>query len=415
MKLTPAQKQGKDISFMTLSISPFAGEPRKDKIVGQFITPVEHHFARNLANIPVIPQDYRLEVSGLVSNPLSLSIQDLKEKFAQVEVIATMQSAGNRRKEFVDHITHIHGEIHWGAQTIGNAKWTGVRLKDVLAAAQILPKPKKEEQSEEQSEAESEAESEGKIKRSCLDPFPEYQTGETDERMYVCSTSLELVVKKGGGRGKENYGSCLPLKKAISDEVILAYEMNGRPLLPTHGFPLRLIVPGFVSEYSIKWISKLEVTAEPSKSYFFNSFKLLPWTKDTRNANWDDGIPISENNVNSMIYSHSEGDVINSGPDTLKGVALSGGGRAIRKVEVSVDGGSTWITADLEENANPFAWTLWSVTLEVAPGKHQFVCRAYDSACNSQPESLQSVLNLRGFMNNSWFRANVTAIIRSSL
>jgi sulfite oxidase len=116
---------------------------------------------------------------------------------------------------------------------------------------------------------------------------------------------------------------------------------------------------------------------------------------------------LGEMNVNSVICSHGDGESVQAGPLTVSGYSMAGGGRAVARVEVSPDGGSTWIKAELSHNPSPWAWTLWTARLDLKPGKYQLTVRAIDTAINTQPMQISQVWNFKGYMNNAWHRVNI--------
>ncbi|KAF9963181.1 hypothetical protein BGZ65_005365 [Modicella reniformis] len=202
------------------------------------------------------------------------------------------------------------------------------------------------------------------------------------------------------------YGSSIPLRKAMDPlgDVILAYEMNGKPLTRDHGYPLRVIVPGYIGARSVKFLQKMIVQPQESSSFF---------QVDSTNVDsaWDSSPSLGEMNVQCVICTPMDKEVIlSSQPVTVKGYAIAGGGRAIYRVELSIDGGKTWEPVDKIEQTPDrvsgmyWAWALWEKEVSKLHTTSQLVVRAYDSSGNMQPEF--PIWNYRGVMNNAWFRVS---------
>jgi sulfite oxidase len=198
-----------------------------------FLTPIAHEEVRNHGAVPLVGSyGYTLSVTGMVQSPLQVSLADLKEEFPTSSVIATLQCAGHRRSELAT-IQPIRGEISCGAEASGNALWLGVRLREVLLAAGIDPRAK-----------------------------------------HVAFTGLDEISNGGDHFG---YGGSIPLEKAMEPEVLLAYAMNGESLTPLHGFPLRVVVPGYIGARSVKWLANINLQEQPSLNYFQRrAYRLFP-------------------------------------------------------------------------------------------------------------------------------------------
>ena len=194
---------GKHPEFVVRDPNPFNGGPPVRLIDRSHITPTELFFVRNHGAVPDVDVNaYRLEITGKVSKPLSLSLDEIKDCFARGAVPATIQCAGNRRAE-LSALEPIPHELEWGVEAIGHALWAGVRLGDVLTACGLEV--------------------------------------EADLPLHVDFSALDEMERLGK---RFHFGGSIPLTKAFGCEVILAYEMNGEPLTPTHGAPLRAVVPG---------------------------------------------------------------------------------------------------------------------------------------------------------------------------
>ena len=352
--------------FVVRQENPFNAGPPPRLLNQTYITPTNLFFVRSHGNVPEVDIDsYRLEISGRVSRPLTLSLGDLKDNFERVDVSATLQCAGNRREELMA-VESIPNELGWGVEAISHAAWTGVRLRDVLAEAGV--------------------------------------EGDEDSYLHVELGGLDDVQRLNK---KFQYGGSIPLSKGLCAEVILAYEMNGEPLTPVHGFPLRAIVPGYIGARSVKWLDRITVQAEPSQNYFqSHAYRLFAPHMRSETVEWDEGVMLGEMNVTSVICSHDENERIPAGKLTVQGYAMAGG-RRIARVDVSCDDGRTWVQAELANEAGCWGWTLWKANFDLKPGKYQLVVRAMDTSANTQPRDISQVWNFKGYMNNAWHRVNI--------
>lgn len=357
------QRLAKHPALIVREENPYNAGTPPELLRQAFVTPAELFFARNHAPMPQVdPARHRLTVTGMVKEPLQLSLDALRDDFSRVTITATLQCAGNRRQELMA-IEPIAGEVPWGPEAIGNAIWTGVPLREVLLAAGI-----------------------------------------GSDTRHVAFLGLDQVEKKGRRFG---FGGSIPLEKAMAPEVLLAYEMNGQPLPPRQGFPLRVVVPGYIGARSVKWLAEIILQAKPSDNYFqAHAYKLFPPQTQAETADWEHGLMLGELPVNAVICGPSEGETVPAGRVTVQGYAVSGG-RRIERVDVSTDGGETWVTADLADDSGPWAWRFWEARLELAPGPCQFIARAWDSAANTQPEDPKKIWNFKGYMNNAWHRVKV--------
>jgi sulfite oxidase len=279
-----------------------------------------------------------------------------------VEVTATLQCAGNRRVELVA-VREIPGEAIWGSGATGTAVWRGVRLADVIAAAG--PRPQARHAAFVGAERAEEAEP------------------------------------------PQRFGGSVPLEKALRPEVLLAWEMNGEPLPPVHGGPLRVVVPGYFGARSVKWLEQIELRAEPYDGYFQETaYRILRPDEEPAPGL---GIELGEILLNTDILSAGDDAPLRAGsPFELRGYALAGGGRSVARVDVSCDGGETWQAAQLLDDLGPWAWRLWSHRVELPQGDHEIRARAWDSSGATQPESPVTVWNPKGYMNTSWGRMRIT-------
>lgn len=332
-----------------------------------FITAQELFFVRNHAAVPEIDEAaYRLNVAGMTRTPLQLTLADIKQNFPRKSVTATLQCAGNRRDELAQ-IAETPGELPWGAEAISNAVWTGAPLREILRAANF-----------------------------------------TNEAQHVHFKGLDEVERQGKQFG---FGGSIPLDKALSAEVLLAYEMNDAPLAATHGFPLRVVVPGYIGARSVKWLSEIMLHDEPSDNYFqAHAYKLFPPQTNASNVDWSQGLMLGEQSLNAVICRPHEGEELRAGRILVQGYATAGGDRRIARVDVSIDGGKTWTIAALPEDHSSWAWCLWEAMLEMPPGESEIIVRALDSAANMQPEHVSHVWNFKGYMNNAWHKIVVRGV-----
>jgi sulfite oxidase len=261
-------------------------------------------------------------------------------------------------------VTPIPGEEPWSAGAISNAHWSGAPLQEVLQAAVVEP-----------------------------------------EAQHAAFTGLDEIEMENQSFG---FGGSIPIEKATSPEVLLAYEMNGEPLAPEHGAPLRVVAPGYIGARSVKWLGTITLQEEPSSNYYQTyAYKLFPPQVDEEVADWEKGLMLGELSVNSVICQPVDEERIPAGLVSMRGYAITGGERSVQRVDVSIDGGESWITADLVEGNEPWTWRFWEASVELSSGEYELVARAWDAAANSQPELAEQIWNFKGYMNNSWHRIKV--------
>ncbi len=345
---------------------PFNAGPPLDVLCQSDITPTELFFVRNHGDVPqIVPDTYRFTIEG-APRALSLSLADLRRQFTPVTVAATLQCAGNRRQELMAY-QPIPGELGWDEAAISHATWRGVCLRDVLLAAGI----------------------------------------EQDDRAW--HVAFEGFDQTERLNCTFNFGGSIPIEKALNPEVILAYEMNDAPLTAQHGFPLRVVVPGYIGARSVKWLKRIVVQAVPSANYFqAQAYRLFAPQVTPDNVDWNSGLMLGEMSVNAVIGTPANGAELPAGSIEVRGYAIAGGDRRVARVDLSLDEGRSWITADLGGDDQPWTWRLWSARLNLAPGEHTLIARAIDSAANTQPEAISSVWNFKGYMNNAWHRVQLT-------
>ncbi|XP_062059479.1 sulfite oxidase, mitochondrial isoform X2 [Lepus europaeus] len=349
---------------------PFNAEPPPELLTENYITPNPLFFTRNHLPVPNLdPDTYRLHVVGAPGGQsLCLSLDDLR-KFPKHEVTVTLQCAGNRRSE-MSQVKEVKG-LEWRTGAISTARWAGARLCDVLVQA-----------GHQLSEAEAHV---------CFEGLDSDPTGTA-------------------------YGASIPLARALDPaaEVLLAYEMNGEPLPRDHGFPVRVVVPGVVGARHVKWLGRVSVEPEESGSHWQRrDYKGFSPSVDWDTVDFDSAPSIQELPVQSAITEPRAGETVESGEVTVKGYAWSGGGRAVIRVDVSLDGGLTWQAAELygEEQCprKAWAWRLWQLQAPVPAGQKELhiVCKAVDESYNVQPDTVAPIWNLRGVLSNAWHHVHV--------
>ncbi|MEH1998827.1 MAG: molybdopterin-dependent oxidoreductase [Nostoc sp.] len=343
---------------------PLNAEPPLKLLRQNFVTPKELFYIRNHGSIPNIdPADYRLSINGSVGQPLHFSLNEIREKFPKRTVMATLYCAGNRRDELIK-AKPIEGEEPWSAGAISNAVWGGVPLFEVLEAARI----------------------------------------EADAQ-HVAFSSFDEVEKEGE---KFGFGGSIPIQKAMSPEVLLAYEMNGEPLTCEHGFPLRVVVPGYIGARSVKWLSSITLQTSPSSNYFQqHAYKLFAPEVQSKTADWTKGQMLGEITVNSVICDPFDGETILANPILIEGYAIATGDCTIKYVELSTDGGEAWMQVELQESQHPWTWQFWRSQINLKNANNRVIVRAWDSAGNTQPENIRTIWNFKGYMNNSWHQIEV--------
>lgn len=385
-----------------LSQEPFNAETPPKLLVQTPITPTEIFFVRNHLPVPEVDIDkFKLEIylgsDGDLDGQRLLAeftLEELKSKFKTYTIENVIQCSGNRRSE-LKKLRDIKG-LNWNVGAMGNAKWTGVKFVDVL----------------------------------------ENLKSKLDEKKVIKHVQFEGLDCDMSG---QPYGASISSDVAFdpNKDVLIAFEMNGQPLTRDHGFPLRLIAPGVTGARNVKWLAKIILSHEESNSHWQrNDYKSFSPNADMFNIDYSRSISIQEMPVQSAICDPTDGDIIklqlpeSSAESTIlpvKGYAYSGGGKMIVRVDVSTDGGTSWMTANLmdtpkQENGLPDytdrnrvgSWTRWSLDLPIPPDilkdKNQpleILCRAFDSAYNSQPERPETIWNVRGVVNNSWHKIRV--------
>jgi sulfite oxidase len=406
--------------------SPLNAGPALSHLGASFVTPNELFFIRNHGEVPAVdPASFRVEVQGLVRRPLQLGLDDLR-RMPRVELTATLQCAGNRRSELAA-VAPIPGELPWGLEAVSNATWAGVRLADVLALAEpCVPVAaaagtgggaagEKAAGTRGEGPAGNGTGGEGPAGNGTWgEEAPAGKVnGDADGEpsLHVAFAGLDETERHGH---RFHFGGSIPLRKALAPEVLLAYEMNGKPLPPEHGAPLRALVPGYIGARSVKWLASIRVQETPSSNYFqARAYRLFPAAvvaAPEEAAGWELGMMLGDQSLNSIITSPAEGESVPAGEVEVCGVAMAGAGNLLSRVEVSADGGETWGAARILDERGRWAWRLWRAVVHLEAGERQLICRAWDTAAQTQPESAAHLWNFKGYMNNAWHRVAVTAV-----
>jgi len=329
-----------------------------------YLTPNHRFFVRSHFGPPppeaVSEVHWKLHVSGLVERSHAFTMNDLRHMNA-VTVTAVVQCSGNGR---AFHRPKVPG-VQWERGAVGNAEWTGVRLRDVLAKAGVRTGAR----------------------------HVQFQGA---DRPVVASVPL--------------FVRSIPLEKALHPDTILAYEMNGRPLPLLYGAPLRVITPGWMADSCIKWLTDIVVREDESKGYYMQTAYRVP-TKPVEPgvSASSSSTPVEAMVVKSLIASPSEGAQVGPGPVTIQGVAWGGEAKVV-KVDVSLDEGRSWEPARLVGEDHPYAWRQWQYVWNAkTAGISTILCRATDARGETQPAT--SPWNPGGFLWNGWDRVSVTVAV----
>jgi DMSO/TMAO reductase YedYZ molybdopterin-dependent catalytic subunit len=332
------------------------------------ITPNNAFFVRyHLAVIPqVAAATWTLKVGGeAAATPFELNLEQLKRDFAATEIVAVNQCSGNRRGLFEPHVAGVQ----WSVGAMGNARWKGARLKDVLAKAGL----KKE--------------------------------------------AVEVVLDGADGpvmQGTPDFVKSIPVWRALDENTLLAYEMNGEPLPHWNGFPVRVVLPGWTGTYWMKHVSSINAITKPFDGFWVKGAYRIPLGKfpiiDRFVTQMTDvNEPITEMVVNSLITNLASGQQVAVGrPFEVKGIAWDGG-RGIAQVDVSTDGGRSWRSATLGPDLGRFSFRSFSLAVTPsAAGTMIVMARATNRAGTTQTAEL--IPNPAGYHHNVMQRIDITAV-----
>jgi DMSO/TMAO reductase YedYZ molybdopterin-dependent catalytic subunit len=324
------------------------------------ITPNDQFFVRyHLANIPeandpsLDPKTFKIAVGGDgVNSATEITLDELK-RMPAVEVTAVNQCSGNRRGLAKPHVPGVE----WGYGAMGCAKWKGAKLKDVLDKAGL----KKE--------------------------------------------TIEISLNGADGPVIDktpDFVKSIPIWKAVDDDTIIAYEMNGAPLPHLNGAPARVIVPGWTGTYWMKHVNSINALVKPLSNFWMNPSYRIPLGKFPirdrfTSQEYAPNTPITEMVVNSLITSHRDGASIKAGKVTVSGIAWDGG-YGVRSVEVSTDDGKTWSSAALGQDLGRYAFRPWMFVLDAKRGKNSVMINATNKI--GQTQTADFIFNGAGYHNN---------------
>ena len=360
------------------SVGPYVAEPQKAPLILLTDRPVQletprHYFRTaftpneafyvrwHLEGIPnaVDLKDWKLQIEGNVNNPLTLSLPELMQKFKPVSLAAVNQCSGNSRSRLQPRVPG--GQ--WGNGAMGNAMWTGVRLRELLDVA-------------------------GVKNGSLQVQFQGLETGQGPK-----------------GLGSNLFLKSLDLGNAVLDECVVAYLMNGEPLPMLNGFPVRLVVPGYFATYWTKSLTWIRVLNSPDENFWMKTAYRIPDTP-RGNTNPEDmkagkvkTVPIERLPVRSFFIWPDGTSKIPVGMNIrLQGIAFSGFGR-VNRVEVSEDDGKTWLPAELGEDHGPYSFRTWGMSWTAkSQGRRTLAVRATDEKGSVQPD--EPVSNAGGYLWN---------------
>jgi len=313
------------------------------------VTPTGAHYLLNHFDVPLLEEgDFQLDFCGAFDAPCQLTMADIRALEQRVMPV-TLECAGNGRAG----VSPRSSSMPWMYEAAGTSLWTGTPLWPLI------------------------------------------------ERMMPARDTLEIAFY-GADYGYDmghghHFGRSLSLTELQTLDVLLVYEMNGAPLLPQHGAPLRIIVPGWYGMASVKWLNRIEALSKP-----FDGFQQVR-TYKFKNKREDHGTPIRDMRVKSLMRPPGVPDwstrkrCLQAGPVVLMGRAWSGSGRSITRVEVNV--GEHWYDASLTPGAGKYAWTRWELDWDAQPGDYELRCRATDSDGSTQP--LTPPWDVSGFANNA--------------
>jgi DMSO/TMAO reductase YedYZ molybdopterin-dependent catalytic subunit len=304
-------------------------------IVRSWVTPTRLFFVRNHFNIPELnEQTWGLQIDGCVERPVEYGYDDLIA-MPQRSVLATIECAGNGRSFLTKHVEGVQ----WGAGAIAHAEWSGVPLYLVLEQARLKP-----------------------------------------ETVQIVFYGADQGTE-GGHAEPIRFARSLPLSKALHPDTLLALHMNGEPLEPSHGFPVRLLVPGWYGVASVKWLTRMAAVKQPFEG-FFQTYK---YTLQRQAAEGTKTIGIESMAVKSEIIRPREDEILGLGAQRMFGLAWAGE-ESVARVEVSTDGGLSWSETELLGPHAPYSWTLWEYMWHPQrTGTYTLMSRAMSASGKLQP------------------------------
>lgn len=328
-----------------------------------YITPIEHFFVRTHVYVPTVNANgWRLKVEGEVASPLSLTMEDLK-KLPAVQLVSVVECAGNGRGFYEPAVPGVQ----WTTGSVGNGRWRGVRLADVLK-----------------------------------------QAGIKDSARQILFDGADVPIGT-----MPDFQRSIPVKKALDGNTLLAYEMNGETLPVKHGFPLRVVAPGWASDSWVKWLASIRVLDKEHDGFWMKSAYRHPGKPVAPGIAVppDQMQPVTSLRVKSVIASPVDGaQVITGKLLTIRGVAWAGDGGPVTAVDVSIDNGRTWMPGSLDSGQRTqFGWRQWAFNWTPSQeAYYTILARARDQAGNTQP--LYQEWNPSGYLWNVVPRVGVNAV-----
>ena len=320
------------------------------------ITPIERFFVRCHTLTPHIdPKSWSLKIDGLVNRPVTLTMAELR-RLPKIELVTVVECAGNGRSFYQPRVPGTQ----WAYGSVGNAKWTGVRLKDVLARA-----------------------------------------GVKDSSKFVLFDGADEPIGK-----MEDFRRGIPIEKALDADTLLAFEMNGQELPVQHGFPLRLVVPGWAGDSWVKWLTNIQLLDREYEGFWMKTAYRHPPKPVAPGTAVDPAqmVPVTDLNVKSVIATPSPGPVLGL-PIKISGAAWSNGS-PVTGVDVSGDGGNTWTAATLGKDLGRYSWRLFEYSwMPQHDGEHIIMSRARNAAGQVQP--MEQEWNPSGYLWNVVHRVPV--------
>ena len=332
--------------LITLSPRPVDLEMPAEGFINE-ITPVDQFFVRCHTYTPEVKlADWNLEVAGLVERPMAFTMDDLR-KLPHFELVSVLECAGNGRTFYEPHLPGAQ----WRFGSVGNARWTGVRLRDVLGKAGLKP-------------------------------------GATE----LLLDGADVPVAK-----MPDFQRTLTVEKGMHPDTMLAWAMNGKPLTAQHGFPLRVIAPGWAGDSWVKWLQRIEVLDHEFDGFWMKTAYRHPNHPVAAGATVDpkDMIPVTDLNVKSMIAR--PGDWVKPGMVTVQGVAWSNAS-PVTKVEISSDAGKSWQPAKLGGTPTKYGFRRFTYAWKAQEGQQALISRATNAAGQTQP--MQQEWNPSGYLWN---------------
>jgi len=331
--------------MVTISQQPLNAETPQS-VLREQITPNNSFYVRNHFEVPRIDDStWKLKVEGAVNNPIDFTLESI-QALPQRDMVVLLECAGNGRTTLDPPVNGIL----WDLGAVAQAKFTGTPLHNLLDLVEIPTN--------------------------------------TVEVLFTGADSGEVRTGES-----TPYARSLPIDLVLHPDVMLVWAMNDEPLPSNHGYPLRLLVPGWYAMASVKWLQQISFLNTHFEGFFQHSEYVYLEIEDLQ-----DGAPVKEVRVRSMILSHFDEDSVAIGIQQISGIAWSGEGDII-EVSISINGGAEWHPAELVRSTNQYGWTQWHTRLEFSqPGTYSLIARATDSGGNMQP--LSQFWNRGGYGNN---------------